>query len=393
MKVCLFTDTLGDVNGVSRFIRTAGETAAATGRDLTVITSTRMTMPAGRHFVNFDPIYARRMPAYEHLEIAFPPWLAMVRAVAVMKPDAIHVSTPGPVGVAGRRLARKLGVPLLGTYHTDFPAYLEHLTHDSVLGAMTAGVMKWFYGPFDRIFSRSEEYIDAMVAAGLDRSRMRRLRPGMDTSAFRPEFRDTGLWSRLGVDARAGVVRVLSCGRVSVEKNLPLLAQAWAKARGVLRERGVEARVIVVGDGPYKAAMERDLAGLDVDFLGFRHGRELSAIYASCDLFAFPSETDTLGQVVMEAQASGVPALVSDIGGPKSIVVNGVTGRVIRGGRSEAWAAAIADLAADADLRRRMGAEAHRHLQGFGFLASFEHFWGEHEAAVDERRAKMPAAV
>jgi glycosyltransferase involved in cell wall biosynthesis len=386
MKVCLFTDTLGDVNGVSRFIRTAGDTAAAHGRDLTIITSTRLTMPAGAHFINFDPLYARRMPMYEHLEIAVPPWFAMGRAVAAMKPDAIHVSTPGPVGTAGRRIARKLGVPLLGTYHTDFPAYLEHLSHDSVLGAMTAGVMKWFYAPFDRIFSRSEEYIDAMVAVGLDRARMRRLRPGMDTTAFRPEFRDPAIWTRLGVDDRPGVVRVLSCGRVSVEKNLPLLTRAWIKARETLRGRGVEARLVVVGDGPYLAAMRAALGGADADFVGFRHGRELSTIYASCDLFAFPSETDTLGQVVMEAQASGLPALVSDIGGPKSIVVDGVTGRVIRGGGEAAWAAAMADLVADAERRRRMGAEGYRHLQGFGFLASFEHFWGEHEAAVGEHQ-------
>jgi glycosyltransferase involved in cell wall biosynthesis len=392
MKVCLFTDTLGDVNGVSRFIRNAGDTAAAHGRDLTILTSTRLRMPVGAHFVNFDPLYARRMPMYEHLELAVPPWFAMARAVVAMKPDAIHVSTPGPVGMAGRRLARKLGVPLLGTYHTDFPAYLEHLSHDSVLGAMTAGVMQWFYAPFDRIFSRSEEYIDAMVAAGLDRARMRRLRPGMDTTAFRPDFRDASIWGRLGVDDRPGVVRVLSCGRVSVEKNLPLLTQAWIKARATLRGRGVDARLIVVGDGPYLAAMKSALAGMGADFLGFRHGRELSTIDASCDLFAFPSETDTLGQVVMEAQASGLPALVSDIGGPKSIVVDGVTGRVVRGGTVDAWGAAIADLAWDADLRRRMGIEAHRHLQGFGFRESFEHFWGEHEAAVAEHRARSAPA-
>lgn len=388
MKVCLFTDTLGDVNGVSRFIRNAGDRAAASGRALTVVTSTRLAIPRAPHFVNFAPIAAGKMPRYEHLEIVLPPRGRMRRAVAAMAPDAIHVSTPGPVGMVGRSLARSLGVPLLGTYHTDFPAYVEQLFEDSVMGGIASGVMRWFYGPFDRIFSRSEEYMDAMAAAGLDRSRMVRLLPGMDTAAFRPEFRDEGVWARIGAACEGAPVRVVSCGRVSVEKNLPLLTRAWREAEGLLR--GVDAQLVVVGDGPYLAEMKRELAGRRAAFAGFRHGADLSAIYASGDLFVFPSVTDTLGQVVMEAQASGMPVLVSDQGGPRSMIVPGgagETGRVLPGSDASAWARAIAELVLDRDRRRRMGRAAHEHMQRYSFAASFEDFWSVHERAVAEHGA------
>lgn len=389
MRVCLFTDTLGDVNGVSRFIRNAGDRAAASGRALTVVTSTRLAVPQAPHFVNFPPIVAGKMPRYEHLEIVLPPRGRMRRAAAALAPDAIHVSTPGPVGMVGRSLARSLGVPLLGTYHTDFPAYVEQLFEDAVMGSMASGVMRWFYGPFDRIFSRSGEYMDAMAAAGLDRTRMVRLLPGMDTAAFRPQFRDPGVWARIGAGCEGDPVRVVSCGRVSVEKNLPLLARAWRMAEGLLKGRA-GAQLVVVGDGPYLAEMKRELAGLRVAFAGFRHGPELSAIYASGDLFVFPSVTDTLGQVVMEAQASGMPVLVSDQGGPRSMVVEGgpgETGRVLPGHDASAWARAIAELVLDTDRRRRMGRAAHEHMQRYSFGASFEDFWSVHERAVEEHHA------
>src|SRR5690606_22296684 len=143
----------------------------------------------------------------------------------------------------------------------------------------------------------------ALERLGLDADRISPLPPGVDTDAFHPRFRDPAAWAPLGV--RAGSRKVVYCGRVSVEKNLPMLERVWAKARPALRGRGVDAELVVIGDGPYRKPMQARAA--DARFLGFRHGDELSRLYASADLFVFPSVTDTLGQVVMEAQASGLP--------------------------------------------------------------------------------------
>jgi glycosyltransferase involved in cell wall biosynthesis len=388
MRVCLFTDTLGDINGVSRFIRNAGDAGAASGCLLTVLTSTRMEVPDKPHFVNVRPIAAMRMPRYEHLEVVLPRAGEIRRVATALKPDAIHVSTPGPVGMVGRGLALKLGVPLLGTYHTDFPAYVERLFDDTVLGSMTADVMAWFYRPFSRVFSRSAESMRSMADAGLDPGRFVTLNAGMDTEMFHPRCRDESLWERLGA-SMSGTLRVLSCGRVSIEKNLPMLVQAWKLARPLLRAQGTRAQLVVVGDGPYLAAMKAALAEEGPNeppplFLGFRHGAELSSLYASSDFFVFPSTTDTLGQAVMEAQASGLPALVSDQGGPKGIIEPGRTGLVLSGSDPAAWARAIAELAADPSRRAEMSDAAHLRMQNYGFAKSFEHFWKVHEQAVAE---------
>ncbi len=129
MRVSLFTDTLADVNGVSRFIRNMAEQALNHGQDLHVITSTRMAMPPGitANVFNFDPVFATKMPKYEQLELALPPLTRILRHIDRHQPDVIHISTPGPVGLVGYLAARMLKVPVLGVYHTDFPAYVEHL--------------------------------------------------------------------------------------------------------------------------------------------------------------------------------------------------------------------------------------------------------------------------
>lgn len=389
MRVVLFTDTLGDVNGVSRFIRNVAARAPEAGRDLRVFTSTRFPVPQAPNVVNFPPVLAGKMPRYEDLEFAMPPARAMLARLRADPPDVIHVSTPGPVGLVGFVGARRLGVPLLGVYHTDFPAYIDHLFDDAAFTWATRRFMRYFYGRFRAIFTRSRDYADALVALGLPRERLVPLLPGIDTDAFHVRHRDVGVWARVGA-GRPGSVKVLYVGRVSVEKNLPLLARVWTDVRVRARDAGIDAELMVVGGGPYRDTMARELAGIDATFLGYRHGAELSALYASSDLFVFPSATDTLGQVVMEAQSSGLPVLVSDQGGPREVVRDGVTGLVLPAARPDLWARALLDLLADPERRRRMGAAAHEAMRPCSFAASFEHFWAEHERARDASKRKPP---
>jgi len=391
MKLMLFTDTLGDVNGVSRFIRDVGEQAARTGRDLRIVTSTRFDVPDVPYITNIDPVFARRMPKYENLEIVLPPLLRLLRLADAERPDVIHVSTPGPVGLAGVLAAVMLRIPLCGVYHTDFPAYIDHLFNDGVLTRITASFMRLVYGRFATIFSRSTDYMDALEALGLDRSKMVRLAPGIDLSQFRTDFRGESIWRRYpGV--RRDSVKVLSCGRVSVEKNLPLLTRAWPKAQRRIAAAGVDAQLIVVGDGPYRAEMEPLLAHHDAVFLGFKHGRELGEIYASSDFFVFPSVTDTLGQVVLESQSSGLPVLVSDQGGPKEVVDDGITARVLPDD-ADAWTDAIVELATDHELRERMGRAAATRSQRYSIEQSFEEFWVTHARLLDDNDAAEPAVL
>lgn len=387
MRVMLFTDTLGDVNGVSRFIRNAAEQSRACGCDLRVVTSTNFECPPEPNIHNFAPLFSTKMPRYEHLELALPPLVRMLRFVSTHRPDVIHISTPGPVGIVGMIAARRSKAPIVGVYHTDFPAYIRHLFKHDSLAYLTSRFMRLFYAPFRSVFTRSREYVDALEGLGMERSRILALKPGIMTDTFHPRHRDGAFLEQLG--SPAGCVRVLSVGRVSVEKNLPLLAKVWKAADARLRDAGIDAELIVVGDGPYRAEMETLLQGTRCRFLGFRHGEELSRIYASSHLFVFPSVTDTLGQVVMEAQASGLPVLVSDVGGPKEVVQEGRTGHVIPATETNAWVSRIVAMCADAETRSAMGRAAHMAMQEYSMERSFSHFWRVHEEAWVESLERL----
>lgn len=383
--VCLFTDTLGDINGVSRFIRNVAAQARATGRSLHVITSTRLECPQAANIHVLPPRWSRPMPGYPQLELAIPPYAAMARLADSLQPRVVHISTPGPIGVAGRRWARRRGVPMLGTYHTDFPAYIDHLFGEPALTWTCTRTMQWFYRPFARLFTRSADYGRALEKLGISAERIVRLLPGIDTDVFHTRFRDPIGKAWDGVPGvRPSAVKALYVGRVSVEKNLPMLAAMWPRVVAACRQRGVDAQLLIVGDGPYRPEMERTLedAGAPACFLGFRHGIELSTIYATSDLFVFPSQTDTLGQVVMEAQSAGLPVVVTDQGGPREVVDDGRTGLVLpsQGAAGiERWAREVASLLSDPERRGRMGAAAHAKIQPMSIRHSFEHFWGEHE--------------
>lgn len=391
VRVCLFTDTLGDVNGVSRFIRTIAECARATGRELHVLTSTRFECPDAWNVHNLKPRYSRAMPGYATLDVVVPPASALMKLADRLKPHVVHVSTPGPVGAVGRRYARTRGLPMLATYHTDFPAYVERLFDDDALTYVCAAAMRRFYRPCARVFSRSEEYAAALVRLGVRRERIETLRPGIDTSAFNPRFKDESgrVWD--GVKgARRDSLKVLYVGRVSVEKNLPLLTKVWGQVRKECVSRGIDAQLVVVGDGPYRARMEEALGEGGAVFAGFRFGEELSALYASSDVFVFPSTTDTLGQVVMEAQGAGLAVLVTDQGGPSEVVDDGETGLVLPGegaAAEGAWVRALVGLLGDQERRARLGRAGAAKIAPMSIMHSFEHFWGVHEE-VAERSPK-----
>ncbi len=404
LRVVLFTDTLADVNGVSRFILDASRLCASNGRHLTVVTSTRLECPAsGGRIINLPPRAARAMPGYANLEIVTPPLRRARAVVESLRPDVVHVSTPGPVGFAGRRAALRVGVPLVGVCHTDFPAYVRHLFDDDALGWCAEEATRRFYRPFRMVLTRSARAAKDLVRLGLPCSRLAKLRPGTDVDVFHPRHRDASIWSRLGLREATGEqapVRVLTTARVSVEKNLPMLARVWRRASGVLVSRGIAADLIVVGDGPFRPEMERALAGGRAHFAGFRRGADLAALYASSDLFVFPSRTDTLGQVVMEAQASGLPVLVSDEGGPREMVQPGATGLVISGRDESAWVDAIVAQVTHDERRRTMGEAASRWMSTHTIERSIEHFWSVHEkvashvhTADDHAEASKPCRI
>ncbi len=400
MRVALFTDTFDDVNGVARFINDMGRLAREKGRELTVHTSTplnelRHDRDAAPYRVNFEPLVSRPMPYYDELKVNIPPVLEVLEWCDRQQFDAIHVSTPGPMGLVGLLAAKMLRVPVLATYHTDFPAYVEKLTGDHRQAGNVAHFMRWFYRVPEAVFSRSAGYRFKLNDLGVDESKLLTIRPGIDLSKWSPQKRDTAAMAKVGVDFKKTPNVVLYAGRVSKEKNLPLLVDAFKQ----LAKRRTDTTLLVAGDGPYRKDMERELAGLPVVFAGFCDDKVLPALYATSTLFAFPSRTDTLGQVVMEAQACGLPAVVSDTGGPKETVVDRETGLVVRASdprHAADWAEAMDRLLSDPTRLATMRAASISRAAGGSIRQSFEAFWEAHAIVADPPRPddpRIPAAA
>jgi glycosyltransferase involved in cell wall biosynthesis len=268
-----------------------------------------------------------------------------------------------------------LRVPIVGTYHTDFPAYADKLTHDHRVTNGTRTYIEWFYRRLAAVFSRSRAYEMSLRDLGVGGERIETLTPGVDVEKFSPRRRDESVFGRLGVSRP---LRLLYCGRVSVEKNVDLLADAFERV--CVRRRDVA--LVLAGVGPHMAALKQRLSGLPAHFLGAVADEDLAALYASSDLLVFPSTTDTLGQVILEAQASGLPALVSTLGGPREWVEHETSGLVLPTTDPAVWAGAIESLLEDPARRARMSEAAVRRMNRYSLGSTFDEFWERHLRAV-----------
>jgi glycosyltransferase involved in cell wall biosynthesis/UDP-2,3-diacylglucosamine pyrophosphatase LpxH len=371
------------------------------------------------------------------------------RAVREVAPDLLHLSTPDAIGVTGLSIAKRLGCPVAAVYHTDFPAFgrqmveqalerrvdrrqplqallalggpalrqafdevVKHLTvverfvlrralrrnRKHLAGLLGRGgawladaarvvvqeLMFQFYSQCHLVIARSDVYRKKLIEeVGLPEANVKALRAGVDTKTFSPEktAADVGLRQRLGIPEAARVV--LYVGRVTDEKNVQFLADAWRQFRE--QGRAPEAVFVVVGSGQPQEFQAR--AGRDVLTLGPRHGAELSAIYRTADVFWTASTTETLGQVILEAQASGGPVIVADQGASPENVTHEATGLVLPVDRPERWAAALRQLLEDRPHLRQLAGAARRSAEGRSIEHSYEHYWELHRE-LHEREAE-----
>jgi glycosyltransferase involved in cell wall biosynthesis len=370
-KRAWFTDTLEDVNGVATTIRKMTAAAKNAGADLIVVTSRNEIRITDIPIKNFKPIGEFELPEYELQKLSFPPVLRMLDYIQREGFTEIIISTPGPIGLTALAAAKMLNLQTSGIYHTDFPQYIRILTDDSFLESVAWNYMHWFYGQLDSVFVNSEEYRRSWIARGFAPEKLKILPRGLDTTLFSPEHRDPAFWQKFG--EHNGAVHLLYVGRISKEKDLDVLAQAYRQ----LRDEGLPIQLYLVGDGPYLQALHEAMP--EAIFTGYLRGKELAAAYASADVFVFPSTTDTFGNVVIEAQASGVPVIVSDTGGPKELVEENVNGVVTRSHDVEDLARAIRDLVNDKRKRHQMSRQARQAVIDRSWPGAFRKFWAATE--------------
>lgn len=363
-----FTDTLADVNGVARTIEALGRVATQTGRDLTIVTCAERACDSQLPLLNFRPVGDFELPEYESQRLAIPPFLEVIERIERERYAELIISTPGPLGLTALAAGRLLGLKVSGIYHTDFPRMVRHITQDAGLEQLTLRYMLWFFGQLDTLFVPSESYRSLLARQGFDPSKMLVMRRGVDCALFHPARCDESFWHRYGLSPGP---KLLYVGRLSKEKNLDRLCEEFALAT----RRGLKASLVLVGDGPQAEELRARWQRHGVLFTGVLEGPTLATAYASADLFVFPSTTDTFGNAVLEAMACGLPAIVSDRGGPQETVGFHEAGVVADIFKPGLWADTIMSICQNEPLRADMSRRAVRTARDSRWELVFDQLW------------------
>ncbi len=357
-RVAVFTDTLDDVNGVALGLRRLQREATRAGLDLRVVGAGRVprTTFGDDGTVQLPSVYEHRLAEYPDIAWTVPHLPALLRFLEDEDIDLVQCSTPGPVGLAALAAARLAGLPGIGQFHTDVPEYALRLTGDPTAAALVGSLVGWFYRSVDRVLAPSAWVTERLATLGVPDDRVVRVPRGIDLARFSPSHRRDDAFARWGV---TGPV-LLYVGRLSREKNLTAILAGFAAASAEVPH----ATLVIVGDGPARAELARNAPARCV-FTGTIIGDELATLYASADAFVFLSETETFGNVVVEAQASGLPAVVAERGAASELVIDGTTGATVDPRDPDLVRRALVRLLRDPELRRRQGKAAVAHARSY----------------------------
>ncbi|HEX8450517.1 MAG TPA: glycosyltransferase family 1 protein [Longimicrobium sp.] len=348
MKVAYFTESLlPHVDGVSRTLAQLFGTLEKRGVDFRIFSPFKPGPEISwSHRVHLIPYI--RFPLYKDYRLASPIGHRASARLDEYQPDLIHVVSPTPINVRAEKYGRRRGVPVVSSFHTHFVSYFRFYGFGG-LEELGWKMMRRFYGRCEVVYAPSHSIIRELASHGIHNTEL--WSRGIDLHRFSPAFRDPGLRRMAGAESDDTPVLLL-VSRLVREKDL---ADLVAMER-ILRQRGNRHRLVLVGDGPMREQLQADLP--DALFPGHQTGEALARWYASGDVFVFPSTTETFGNVVLEAQASGLPTVVVDRGGPPDQVEPGQNGFIARANDPADLADQVERLLNDPAERRRMGAAA-----------------------------------
>ena len=348
LRVSVVTETYPpEINGVALTVARWVEALRRRGHDLEVVCVRQRTGEARTDRPEALETAGFGLPGYPQLQGGWPAFRRLGRRWRQNRPDLVHIATEGPLGYSALRAARRLRIPVSTSFHTHFQHYSRHY-HLGWLAGPILRYLRHFHNQAAQTLAPTEALADQLRALGFQR--IRAVGRGVDTALFSPRRRDPVLRERWGLAPRA--LAVLYVGRLAAEKNLDLAISAY---RAILPSRP-DARFILVGDGPLAAR----LRARHPEFVhcGMRQGEELAAHYASADLFLFPSLTDTFGNVVLEAMASGLPVVAFDYAAARAHLDSGRNGWSVPFGDTAAFVDAAIALAREPALLATLGQAA-----------------------------------
>lgn len=382
MRIALVTETWPpQINGVAATVHALATGLTQRHHRVEVIRPGADGRDAG---VRFELVSARSasLPRYPGLHFGLPRGRKLRRRWSARRPDAVYIATEGPLGWSAMRAATALRIPVVSGFHTRFDDYAEHYGAGWLKPLVRAHLL-CFHRRAQATIVATRALVAELQADGI--AHAQRLRRGVDAELFSPLRRDDALRRAWRVRGDAPVL--LYVGRIAAEKNLTLALQAFR----TLQSRLPDARLVLVGDGPMRARLATD--NPDLIFTGELRGEALAWHYASADLFLFPSLTETFGNVVLEAMASGLPVVAFDRGAAAEHVANGISGLVVPASEARGFISSAYALGLDADLRAALGVNARIAAQRLTPDAAILEFESLLRGLCRERMHEQPLAA
>ncbi|WP_406944073.1 glycosyltransferase family 4 protein [Halobacillus sp. SY10] len=373
MKVAIFTDTyVPQVNGVARTLQ------RWTGYLEKKRIPYRVYAPDMRskeeyidhiHRFNSVPFWL-----YPECRLALPNLIKIKRDLEVFRPDLIHIATPFNIGLAGLHFGKKMGIPLVGSYHTHFDQYLDYYKL-SFLSPFVWKYMQWFHQSFKKTLVPSLHTKRELELHGLHNIGL--WQRGVDHQLFSPDHNDGSVRNQFEINAPILLTYV---GRLAPEKGLDTLMNV---AKTLPHHMNKNIHWLIVGDGPLKNHL-RSVAPQNMTFAGYQDGESLARIYASSTLFIFPSATETFGNVVLESLSSGTPVVAANAGGVKEIVSHGKTGLLCTPYNPLSFTQGILDLLSDPEKLASMRKQARQEALDRSWEEIFEQLLRDYKDAIGE---------
>jgi len=350
VKLALVTETFPpEINGVAMTFGVIARELGRRGHLVTVYRPRRPDLPAATAHPEFTevPLPGLPVPGYPLLRFGFPAGATLRRRWRAERPDLVHVATEGPLGASAIATARALGIPVTSSFHTNFHAYTQHYGY-APLHRFVLWWLRRVHNRTARTFAPTTALCDELAALGFRDLAV--LSRGVDTWQFHPARRSGDL--RLKWNAAPENPVVVHAGRMAPEKNYPLLFECFA----AMRAANPRCRFVLVGDGPLRARLERKHS--DCLFTGFISRDDLARHYASADIYIHASLTETFGNVLTEALASGLAVAGFDYAAARQFIQPGHNGLAVPVDRPDMLLAAATRLATDAPLRAHLRASA-----------------------------------
>ncbi len=350
LRIAMVTETYPpEINGVAMTMGRIVAGLQERGHTVQLIRPRQNATEQPAQQPRFEEVLQRGVPIprYDALKLGLPAKQALSRLWAKQRPDIVHVVTEGPLGWSALSAAAKLRLPVATDFHTNFHSYSEHYGVGWLKKPITAYLRK-FHNKAQRTLVPTASLRDELAELGL--AKLQVVARGVDTRQFHPARRSQELRTSWG--AAENDLVAIYVGRLAPEKNLPVVLQAFA----LMRELRPEAKLVLVGDGPERARLQRD--NPQIIFAGMRTGEDLAAHYASGDVFLFPSITETYGNVTIEAMASGLAVVAYDYAAAREHIRHHVNGLLAPFNQGEDFMRLAAALAPDNERIRELGVRA-----------------------------------